>query len=584
MSKLTHSLLLGASCAFALPALVSAQQINFLDGVALPDSGGEILSYYSSGGTGFIASTYSSGTSGEHGVRLTQLNANGSLSSPAVAQIDLGSTFGATGVFSLSSVQVDNQGRDFGVATLIPGAAGEQRGSVLGKAVFFQLSTGSVLGSVDVGYHPDSVTITPDGNRLVIANEGEFISNAGPQTPGSVSVVQLTGVTSAADLGTKLAASQIGVTSVGFQGLDLATVRINATNPGTVAASDRHLYVEPEYITANNTKAYVSLQENNAVAVIDLASGTVDAVKSLGTLTQRIDASDRDGANGVVGTTNPKPSINITTTATGLLMPDTIAQFERGGEVYLVTANEGDARPDDADVNRSGRLNVVRSGYEGAGNMFGTRSVSIVRASDGQVVWDSSNGQDIPGAEFASFEDYIAANDRTTFGMNQNSAFEFRAAALNNFDGGLYTNAAGTEANSDTRSDDKGPEPESVAFGRINGRDYLFAAMERQGGIFMFDVTDFANVSLVDYLNLMVQGSSLGQPFLSPESLVFVGADQSPTGSALLLVGYENPSQTFGGLAVLDVGAAAIPEPSTFAALAGLGVLGGAALRRRRRA
>ncbi len=214
MSKLTHSLLLGASCAFALPALVSAQQINFLDGVALPDSGGEILSYYSAGGTGFIASTYSSGTSGAHGVRLTQLQANGSLSSPAVAQIDLGSTFGATGVFSLSSVQVDNQGRDFGVATLIPGAAGEQRGSVLGKAVFFQLSTGSVLGSVDVGYHPDSVTITPDGNRLVIANEGEFISNAGPQTPGSVSVVQLTGVTSAADLGTKLAASQIGVTGV----------------------------------------------------------------------------------------------------------------------------------------------------------------------------------------------------------------------------------------------------------------------------------------------------------------------------------------------------------------------------------
>jgi hypothetical protein len=589
MQTKLHTLLVGASCAL-LPVSAFAQ-IDFLSGISLGNSGGEILSFYSSGSDKIIASTFSSNAVGNvgHGVRLTQLNSNGTLSNYSIPTIDLSNTFGATGVYSVSSVQVDTQGRDFAVATVIPGNdTNLARVDTVGKAVFFQISTGSILGSVNLGYHPDSVTITPNGQKLLVANEAEYVTSATTvgsvaitQRAGSISVLDLSSVTSASDLATKLGASQIGVTDVGFSGLDLSGIRINATTPGSVAAGDRQLYVEPEYITTSNTKAYVSLQENNAIATLDLTNNSL-SVRSLGTLTQTIDNTDRkSGQSGL-----NRAEIAVNATATGLLMPDTITKFEKGGETYIVTANEGDGRNDAIqsanDEARAVRLNVVATGFEGAGNMFGTRSISIVRASDGAIVWDSSDGQGTQAA-FKSFEDYIAANDSATFGMDANSEFNFRpvsSGVVNNFADGMFTDAGGTAANSDTRTDNKGPEPESVAYASINGRDYVFTAMERQGGIFMFDVTDLNNVSFVDYLNLTQRASSVGQFYLSPESLQFVSADQNGTNKNLLLVGFENPTNTFGGLAVLEV--TAVPEPSAAAALAGAGVLGLAALRRRR--
>lgn len=592
MQTKLHTLLVGASCAL-LPVSASAQ-INFLSGVSLANSGGEILSFYSGASEKIIASTSSNAVGNVgHGVRLTQLNSNGTLSNYTVPTIDLANTFSTTGVYSVSSVQVDNQGRDFGVATVIPGNDTDlARVDTVGKAVFFQISTGSILGSLNLGYHPDSVTMTPNGQKLLVANEAEYVTSAATvgavsitQRAGSISVIDISSVTSASDLATKLGNSSISATEVGFGGLDLSGIRINATNPGSIASGDRHLYVEPEYITASNTKAYVSLQENNAIATIDLTNNSV-SVSSLGTLTQTIDNTDRkSGQSG-----RNRAEIAVNASATGLLMPDTITKFEKDGETYIVTANEGDGRNDalqtandEARVS-GGRLTVVAAGFEGEGNMFGTRSISIVRASDGAIVWDSSDGQGTSAA-FKSFEDYIAANDSATFGMDANSAFAFRASSsgvVNNFTDGLFTDAAGTAANSDSRTDNKGPEPESVAYASINGRDYVFTAMERQGGIFMFDVTDLSNVAFVDYLNLTQQASSFGQFYLSPESLQFVSAEQNGTGRNLLLVGFENPSQTFGSLAVLEV--TAIPEPSAAAALAGFGALGLVALRRRRSA
>jgi len=223
---------------------------------------------------------------------------------------------------------------------------------------------------------------------------------------------------------------------------------------------------------------------------------------------------------------NAGGEISISTTRSGLLMRDTIATFQKGGQTYILTANEGDARDDGADETRlSGnrRLTVVANGIEGATNMYGTRSASIVRASDGVVVWDSSDRQGTAAA-FKSFEEYIRDNDKATFGMDQNSAFAFRpasAGAVYNFDTGLFTNGATDAtlaANSETRSDNKSPEPKSIAFGSANVRDFMFAGMERQGGIFGFDITDLNNISLIGYINLVERTASLGQLYLSPRN------------------------------------------------------------------
>lgn len=574
-----HSLLVGASCALLpLPAFA---QLDFLGGVSL-SNGAEILSFDAASGS--LLSTYSSQAG--HGVQLYSLGSGGALN--AGPTIDLGAAVGGTH-YSLSSVVADSQGRGFGVALLIPGVSGINEdgdpgviadSSRTGKAVFFSLSTGSVLSTVDVGYHPDSVTITPDGSRVVVANEGEYsLIAANPslglaQREGSLSIIDLSGVS---DFST---VSNSNVTTKDFSsgnlgsGVSLAGLR---NNDASLAIE---LQVEPEYVTVDNGKAYVSLQENNAVAVFDFASGQYTSIQSMGVITQTIDGSDRDDPDGAGPLTN---SVNIDDPVKGLPMPDTVAKLVSGGTTYLVTANEGDARIDGGDEGRLrattdrvdngggdaiftgnadnatgiGRLNIsqVDGNLDGDAliedpHMFGTRSFSIVDPVTGQVMFDSGS----------MIEAYVRDNDIATFNIEE--------GLLGEFDG---------------RSDNKGPEPEAIAVGVIDGRTYVFVGAERQGGVFQFDVTDVFtdpdSVDIVGYYN-PVTGENGGGDYFAPESIVFLGAGDAgnATGKNLLFVGYE----VSGSIAVLEVVTAAIPEPASAAAFAGLGVLGLAALRRRR--
>jgi hypothetical protein len=581
MQTKLHTLLVGASCAL-LPVSAFAQidfDLNFLGGTQIAN-GAEILSYHAA--TGSVLTTYSSQTGG-HGIQIYSLGSNGALT--ASRQVDLGSVVGGT-TYSLSSVVADSMGRDFGVATLIPGIAGINEdgdaavisnSEFTGKAVFFRLSTGAALATVDVGYHPDSVTITPDGNRIVIANEAEYaLTAANPtltglaQRNGSVSVINLTGVS---DLST---VNSSHVTTTDFSasnlasGVSLAGLRNNDSNLSIESQ------VEPEYITTDNSRAYVSLQENNAVAVLDFATGKFTAINSLGTIDQRVDGSDRDPQNG--GTS----AVNVNDTVAGMPMPDTIAKFSKSGNTYLLTANEGDARIDGGDEARAGASGITDAVDNGSGDlfyggslnnssgigrlnisrvdgnldadagierptMFGTRSFSIVDPATGDILYDSGS----------AIEDFIAANDITTFGISS------------------------ADLTIDGRSDNKGPEPEAIAYGSINGRDYAFVGAERTNGIFQFDITDALtnpnSVSIVGYYN-PVTGENGGASYFAPESILFLGAgtEGNISGKDLLVVGFE----VSGSIAVLEV--SAIPEPSAAAALAGAGVLGLAALRRRR--
>ena len=288
-----HSLLVGASG--ALLPLSAYAEISFLGGASLPN-GGEIVSY--AGGT-LLTTNSLAGTS--HAVQAYSLGANGSLG--AGVSVDLNSVFGgAANIASVSSVLADARG--FGVATIIPTANGA---SDFGRIALFELSTGSILKTLDVGYHPDSVTITPDGTKLLIANEGEYGSTSG-STPeavnrnGSVSVINIAGVTSgnyASAIGalTSGAVSTYDFTAANLaSGVTLAGVRNNRLDTLTVKSPDA-ADVEPEYIAATNSVAYVSLQEGNAIATLDLAAGKFTRINSLGAITQTIDASDREVAN-----------------------------------------------------------------------------------------------------------------------------------------------------------------------------------------------------------------------------------------------------------------------------------------------
>jgi 2',3'-cyclic-nucleotide 2'-phosphodiesterase/3'-nucleotidase/5'-nucleotidase len=561
--------LLGLACG---PAAVA--QITFRSGVTLPN-GGEIVSF--ANGT-LLATNSVTGSAAVHAIQAYTLTASGSLT--VSGSFDVSAVFGgAANISSVSSVLADARG--FGVATVIPTLTGSAN---FGRIAFFSTTTGEVLKTLDVGYHPDSVSITPDGMRLLVANEGEFVSASADTTfarPGSVSVVSLSGVATAADLSSLTQASvstydfSAGNLASGVSISGLRNNRLDTPNVKDPNAAD----IEPEYIAATNDRAYVTLQENNAIAVLDFTTGTYEAIHQLGAITKAIDASDRDGPSG-------GPAIAINDTIRGLPMPDTMVKFSRGGTTYLVTANEGDARPDDGDqmrINQSGtsgrpsidatvkstldglyggnftadaalgRLTILRDqgdtdldGDIDQPTMLGTRSFSIWNSASGTLAFDSGS----------MIEQWVAANDPSVFNINSGSS-------------SLW----------DTRSDDKGPEPEALAFGSIDGRDYVFVGAERQNGIFQFDITDFTNVSIVGYFNPVSSTLDSGGAFISPESIQFLasGAAGNPTGQDLLIVGFEGT----GGNG--SIGVFAVPEPSTWLLAASGGVLAAAAAWRRRR-
>ena len=591
MQTKLHTLLVGAACAL-LPVSAFAE-LSFLSGVNVT-RGGEIVAFDKANDLVLTTNSFNAAGFENHAINIYTLSNTGSLNLTTSVNLNT-SVFGAaTDILSVSSVAVDPLGRDFGVASVIPNA----NNTTQGRIALFQLSTGTVLKTLDVGYHPDSVSFTPNGSRLLVANEGEFVTT-GAQAPGSVSIVDVSSVSAGASGVTSLSASN--VTDVNFStglagGVALTGLRNNRLDTLQVKTADA-LDVEPEYIASTNDKAYVTLQENNAIAVVDLTgvnAGKVTDIHLLGTINQRIDASDRDGLANSPATERPAdlnytsnfPAAKVDDVVAGMPMPDTAVTFQKNGVQVIATANEGDFRLDDVDRIRVrdiitgqrdatvftttlrdnavlGRLRVSTidgdtdaDGQIEVPTMPGTRSFTLWNAETGDIVFDSGS----------AIEDYVKANNLASFGI------ETGTTGVGFFD---------------SRSDDKGPEPEALAFGRVNGRDLIFVGAERENGIFQFDITDLNNVEITGYYNTVTATADNGfGAFTSPESIQFIAAADSPTGQAIIIVGYEGVFDAdasidiSGSLAVYSV--SAIPEPSAAAALAGFGALGLAALRRRR--
>ncbi|MFN0197284.1 MAG: choice-of-anchor I family protein [Planctomycetaceae bacterium] len=467
--------------------------------------------------------------------------------SNSATTIDVSSLFSGD-LSGVSSITVDPNGRGFGVLTAIP----NDNTGTLGKAVLFNTSTGAILKELDVGFHPDMVTFTPDGQKILIANEGE--ANSTSDAPGSISVIDVSGVATVGDVGTL---SNANVTTKDFSASNLgpgvpalSSLRINPANSATPQND-----LEPEYISVKDGKAYVSLQEANAVAVFDLASNTWEDIQPLGTIIQTIDASDQDSG------------ISINDAVRGLPMPDTIGTFKVGDQTFYVTANEGDTRDPGFNVGDNGRMRAnttdadvgaaLRNNATGIGRltisltdgntdadpqieipyMFGTRSFSIWDASDGSLIFDS-------GSDFET----ITATEVPT----------------------LYNSELGLTGEFDKRSDNKGPEPEGLVIGKIYGTTYAFISLERTGGIMQYDITDPFNPFFVDYIN-----TSLAHGTAAPEGLVFIPSATSPNGRNLLVAAYE----ASGGVEVFEI-VGAVPEPSSMMLL-GMGSIGLWMIRRR---
>ncbi|WNM23662.1 choice-of-anchor I family protein [Demequina capsici] len=413
-----------------------------------------------------------------------------------------------------------------------------------GWLVFFDAAgDGTSLGAVRVGAQPDMVAITPDGSKAVTADEGEPDDATYTIDPeGTITVVALP-----SDIAASAQADVRTADFHAYEGDSLPEgVRVFGKEVDTVHPVSANL--EPEYVTVDqqSRKAYVTLQENNAIAVVDLRSATVTDMWSLGAKDWSavgLDASDKDGA------------INIATyPIKGLYMPDTIASYQVRGTTYLVTANEGDAR-EWGDYEEPVRIKDL--GKDGVAPLCDGVLTAAQRSNDELGRLDVSRASGL-NADGTCYEELYAFGGRsfsiwTTDGVqvfDSGDDFE-QITALAEPD---YFNSDNAASDLESRSDAKGPEPEGVTIGKVSGRTYAFIGLERVGGVMVYDITSPTAPTFVTYVNNRDFSVSAEDAIgdggdeatvlaaagdLGPEGLTFIPADGSPSGEPLLAVANE---------------------------------------------
>jgi secreted PhoX family phosphatase len=443
-----------------------------------------------------------------------------------IHSIDL-STYGA----GVQSVAVKN-------GKVAAAVAGADKVIDKGKVLVFNTSDYTLLSQTQVGYLPDMIAFNADGSKIVVANEAEPLaattgtySTGGDITvtasgggdyvdvPGSVGLITVASATTTDDA--------TGYAEVDFSAATL-TVATDTTpvRLGGTPSNDKALDIEPEYVVIDGNFAYVTLQENNAIAKVDISGATpaISLVKSLGAKDYETQNTIDIEEDGIIKMKNYKG-------LKALYMPDTIATYAFGGATYLVTANEGDGReyidsadndvhideikiknidftgdPLDGIYDNDNDLKVltdmgVEAGDTGELYTFGGRSFSIWD-NNGDLVFDSGD----------QLSKLVATHEPKLFNHDD---FEM-----------------------DGRSGNKGVEPEALTVGTIDGKTYVFLGLERQSAIVMFDITSPYDVKYVDYIPTHTQND------ISPEGMLFIKASESPNGKNLLVVSYEMSGST----------------------------------------
>jgi len=423
----------------------------------------------------------------------------------------------------------------------------------VGQIAFYDISDDApaFIKNVPAGFLPDMVTFNHDGTKVVVANEGEPNGDYSIDPEGSISVINIeNGIIADTATNIDFTAYNNQQAELEEEGLVFANPTgrtINGNEINTTVAMD----LEPEYvsISKDNKYAYVSIQENNALAIVNLEDNSLE-LKGLGFKdwsNLQIDASDKDG--GVNFKSYPG--------LYGMYQPDTISSFSWKGANFIVSANEGDAREyffdttDEADCIAKGGLDYDED--DGClAYIDESRVEDITLAANFDYL--NNDDDDIGRLKVSTVKGDANDDDQyeSLYAYGARSFTIWDSNGLVVFDSGddigrITASVHGEAFNNnedenkgDTRSDDKGAEPEALTIGTIGERTFAFIGLERMGGVMVYDITNPYDVQFEDYFynRGVIEGADITGD-LAPEGMVFVTAEQSATGEPLLIIGNE---------------------------------------------
>jgi hypothetical protein len=430
---------------------------------------------------------------------------------------------------TINSVDMNSYGGITSVAVKnsVVAIASPNTNEQLNGSVVFLDTNGVFVNQVNVGALPDMITFTPDGTKVLTADEGQPNDAYSVDPEGSVSVIDITpGVANI----TQANVTVVDFTSFNSQEAALIASGVRKTKSTSTLSQD----FEPEYITIDSTssKAWVSLQENNAMAEINLQTLTVTEVWALGTKDYSFMGNGADVSN------NNNEILIANWPVKGFYQPDAITTYQVAGVNYIITANEGDEKEyaglnerttvgaatyvldptafPNADVLKKSynlgryRVSNLNGDIDNDGDYdeiyaLGSRSFSIFNADTKTLVYDSGD----------DFEQYISSNPTYSPIFNANHEDNTRKG----------------------RSHTKGPEPEGVTVAKINNKTFAFVSLERVGGVMVYDVTNPNDVKFVDYKNSRSVSAYTGDH--GPETMVFIPSTTSPDGKNYVIVANE---------------------------------------------
>jgi DNA-binding beta-propeller fold protein YncE len=402
-----------------------------------------------------------------------------------------------------------------------------------GKVVFYDTTSLQKIGEAAVGALPDMLTFTPDGSAVLVANEGEPSAGYLVDPVGSVSVIDV-----------RQGFVNPPVATAGFETFNdqadaLRAAGVRIYGPGASVAQD----LEPEYIAvaADGRSAWVSLQEANAAAVLDLSDLAAPVVSRLvpfglkdhSVLGNELDASDRDGRISIRNWP-----------VKGIYQPDAIAAYSFNGKTYYVTANEGDDRNDFIPDEETERVRALIDAGRLDPEVFADQETLRDNANLGRLTVTTFG---VPQNDAGQFTELQALGGRSFSIWSEDgsqtfdSGSDFERITAQRYP--AFFNASNDGNDFEDRSDNKGPEPEGVVIGQIGGRNFAFIGLERIGGVMVYDVTNPQSARFVQYINTRdftrVPGDDPAAGDLGPEGLSFISAADSPIDAPLLVVGSE---------------------------------------------